>query len=161
MITPISYGALRNRNFLFKCARRSIFFQGVLISMLIPLLAHGSPLASPVICEEVSAHCLQKKDWDNLACIDEAHERSDRKLNQVYRRLVKSKRSEEFIGNLREAQRAWISSRDADCLLESGSHPGSGWSWSLNQTRCLFQKTCNRTKYLLGFSAFPVTPSPP
>jgi len=86
-------------------------------------------------------------------CNSEAHQKADRLLNEIYQSNVsRLKRANdanslETIKRLQAAQRAWITSRDADCQL-SGTTMLGGSGESTIITGCLYFKTAERVKYL-------------
>lgn len=60
----------------------------------------------------------------------------DKKLNQTYQAILRDLSPEQQV-QLKEAQRAWLKMRDADC------------SWAFVDNRdCLIDRTINRTKEL-------------
>lgn len=62
----------------------------------------------------------------------------DKELNQVYNRLLGNLGDEEKT-YLKEAQRAWIKTRDNDCK----------WAF-VDKRDCLIDRTVNRTEELMG-----------
>lgn len=87
-----------------------------------------------------------------IACLFEAHEKADKLLNVVYQALVKTNEQDSEDGKernlrLRNAQRAWIPARDADCLLEGATMlNGSGENVMIQG--CHYRKTVERVRYL-------------
>jgi uncharacterized protein YecT (DUF1311 family) len=76
-------------------------------------------------------------------CIDTEYAYQDRRLNQVYRRLIASLPKAEA-ARLRERQRAWIGQRDRDC--DPGAAPGQGQL--LGADGCRVRKTAERAAQL-------------
>lgn len=76
-------------------------------------------------------------------CIDTEYAYQDRRLNQVYRRLI-ANLPEAEAARLRERQRAWIGQRDRDC--DPGAAPGQGQL--LGADGCRVRKTAERAAQL-------------
>ncbi|QWP79467.1 DUF1311 domain-containing protein [Lysobacter sp. K5869] len=76
-------------------------------------------------------------------CIDAEYAYQDRRLNEVYRRLI-ARLSKAEAARLRERQRAWIKQRDRDC--DAGASPGQGQS--LDADGCLVRETAERAAQL-------------
>jgi len=76
-------------------------------------------------------------------CIDAEYAYQDRRLNQVYRRLIARLPKAEAT-RLRERQRAWIGQRDRDC--DPGAAPGQGQL--LDADGCQVRKTAERAAQL-------------
>ncbi|WP_206410867.1 lysozyme inhibitor LprI family protein [Lysobacter enzymogenes] len=76
-------------------------------------------------------------------CIDAEYAYQDRRLNQVYRRLIASL-PKAGAARLRERQRAWIARRDRDC--DPGAAPGQGQL--LGADGCRVRKTAERAAQL-------------
>ncbi|MGL5061997.1 MAG: lysozyme inhibitor LprI family protein [Microcoleus sp.] len=89
------------------------------------------------------------------ACIRLRYEASDKKLNEVYKKLVAALGGEEK-ALLVDAQLGWIKLRDKTCEFEVfRNRGGTGYSGFLNE--CLDRMTKQRTsqleKYLNGFNS--------
>src|SRR5262245_49391885 len=65
-------------------------------------------------------------DLSRPDCIEQALERADRDLNEVYASLIKNS-TESRAQELRETQRAWIETRNRTCRLPRGSTTGEEW----------------------------------
>lgn len=76
-------------------------------------------------------------------CIDAEYAYQDRRLNQVYRRLI-ARLPKAEAARLRERQRAWIGKRDRDC--DPGAAPGQGQL--LGADGCRVRKTAERATQL-------------
>jgi len=93
--------------------------------------------------------CIDKASSaaDTRECIGEELEYQDFLLNKYYKVLKKQVKSKEGIKVLRNAQRAWIKYRDANCEFEAFSmRNGSGWSTL--HLDCLNTMTTQRAKEL-------------
>ncbi|BAV98444.1 lysozyme inhibitor LprI family protein [Lysobacter enzymogenes] len=91
-------------------------------------------------------HCLDASSGVTPTmqdCIDTEYAYQDRRLNQVYRRLIASLPKAEA-ARLRERQRAWIGQRDRDC--DPGAAPGQGQL--LGADGCRVRKTAERATQL-------------
>lgn len=101
--------------------------------------------------------CLSAEGGDSTAgmmgCYLEGNEKADALLNEVYQKALRELRrggdedSKEILARLRVAQRAWIPSRDADCLLEATSMLG-GSGENVVIITCHYAKTVARVKFL-------------
>lgn len=102
-----------------------------------------------------SGFALANKECDSAAtqtelnqCTAQAYQAADDELNAVYQTLVSS-----LLGNpaslekLREAQRAWIGFRDAECAFESSAVEG-GSAQPMVRNGCLETLTQNRSDRL-------------
>ena len=79
-------------------------------------------------------------------CAAERLKHADTKLNRVYQAQQRRLRTEESKTRLREAQRAWVSFRDKDCLYQAGLPSGSGWA--LDDLSCRQVRTEQRIREL-------------
>ncbi|WP_462383550.1 lysozyme inhibitor LprI family protein [Pseudomonas sp. Marseille-QA0892] len=83
---------------------------------------------------------------DLNACTDQAYRAADLALNQTYQTLRK-RLSENGRTKLKDAQRAWISFRDAECtFIASGMEGGS--AQPMVHSSCLTNLTRERTETL-------------
>lgn len=81
-------------------------------------------------------------------CSAQAYQSADDELNEAYQALVsKLEASPATLEKLREAQRAWISFRDAECALESSGVEG-GSAQPMVRNGCLTTLTKQRTERL-------------
>ena len=85
-----------------------------------------------------------------IGCTAQELEAWDAALNEAYDAL-RARHDGTRATALRDAQRAWIAKRDADCaflasIFEGGSHAG------LEQTSCLMSETAKRTIVLRGWT---------
>jgi len=104
------------------------------------VLAHGSSLARAKDCSSLNTQTAM-----NL-CEGDNFKQADAELNAVYVKLL-SKISVTGQSKLREAQKAWIKYRDAQCEFDTmGTTGGSIHSMMLWQ--CLTDLTAQQTKRL-------------
>lgn len=82
-------------------------------------------------------------------CAGRTFQAQDSALNQLYPRVIAALDSAQ-VARLREAQRAWIRLRDADCELEASEFEGGSMRPMLHSF-CLAYATQERIKYLRGF----------
>jgi uncharacterized protein YecT (DUF1311 family) len=120
--------------------------------VLVVLLA----LSSPSYAEESAAAAA----CDNLAtnaqsgCLEKLANAADGKLNEVYRRAVKTIESSdpdysaEWKTELKKAQQAWIVFRDTDCGALTGYEWGHGTGMGAATEHCILEKTEQRTRDL-------------
>jgi uncharacterized protein YecT (DUF1311 family) len=82
------------------------------------------------------------------ACIDRERSVWDDILNETYRRLGEKLDAKQK-AKLRDAQRAWIASRDATCQFYWDYYQGT--MASPMASSCVNRETARRTLFLLGF----------
>lgn len=81
-------------------------------------------------------------------CSAQVYQSADDELNEAYQGLVrKLEASPATLEKLRDAQRAWISFRDAECTLESSGVEG-GSAQPMVRNGCLATLTKQRTERL-------------
>jgi uncharacterized protein YecT (DUF1311 family) len=89
-------------------------------------------------------------DLATLDCLRAEHARADAELNRIWPRVLADAPSggdpEMQRGAIRDAQRAWIIFRDADCA--AASTLGIPRYWEMNRLRCLVDHTRARTASL-------------
>lgn len=95
---------------------KKIFASIILIAGLIPLMSANA--------QDAKINCAGSRDsMSNLEmtfCAAQDYNAADRELNRVYRLVLSENQSEANL--IRQAQRVWISYRDADC-----NAVGAGW----------------------------------
>lgn len=129
---------------------RSLLLSIVLVAILFTTSVFAqqphSQIAQQINCDRPQG------DVEVRACIRLRYEASDRRLNEVYKKLVAALKAEEK-ALLSEAQLGWIKFRDKTCEFEVyRNRGGSGYEGFLN--KCLDRMTIARTaeleKYLNG-----------
>jgi uncharacterized protein YecT (DUF1311 family) len=106
------------------------------------LFAASPPLhAQPSRCMDEARTQLAMNE-----CAGEEWGQADSVLNAVYAQVVAEVDSIQ-LPLLRDAQRAWIRLRDADCQVEAAEFEG-GSMQPMVETLCLAQETRRRTEYL-------------
>lgn len=116
--------------------------------------AAGSSAGSPLACGDVPIESLRR------ACLTDALSSADRQLNDAYQRSVQNA-PDAIRKALRDAQRRWIASRNAQCQFnEKGLEDRAAWLDAAvkdpARADCLIQQTTNRTRDLSAQEA----PSP-
>ncbi|MNR93275.1 hypothetical protein D3C72_243260 [compost metagenome] len=117
----------------------------VLTSLL--LLTAGSALAQDqALMQEALKDCDKNQLTMNM-CASHRYSQADQTLNQQYKKLMAQ---QDAVGKqrLRDAQRAWISFRDKDCLANNGLREESGSIWPLLHFSCLERHTVQRSEDL-------------
>lgn len=109
------------------------------IAALLLLVAPAALRAQPSACMDRA-----RTQMDMNACAADALGRADSVLNAVYARVVAQVDSAQL---LREAQRAWIRVRDADCALDAAAYAG-GSIRPMMEMMCLADETRRRTAFL-------------
>jgi uncharacterized protein YecT (DUF1311 family) len=118
------------------------------------LIASGLLLGTPAVAaadNEMSKEYLTCIDKSNgvtsemLDCISAELMRQDARLNENYKRLM-SKLSAKRKEGLREAQRAWVKFRDANCGFYYD--PDGGSAARLASNNCILSATANRATEL-------------
>ncbi|MBI3677243.1 MAG: lysozyme inhibitor LprI family protein [Proteobacteria bacterium] len=104
------------------------------------LLFDGPVYAQKLDCKNAVAQ------QDMNICVDEDFKKSDAKLNAIYRALMGKLEGKEK-DELKAAQRAWLSYRDAECTFTIRENEG-GTIYPMMWSGCLKQKTDVRIKEL-------------
>ncbi len=118
--------------------------------------------ASLLVIPAPSAIAADDVDCDNAAsqmemdvCASDAFKAADRTLNATYRKLM-AKLDADGQGYLRDAQRAWVSFRDKECVSRTGGGPDrEGSIWPMIYTDCQTELTNERIKALEAQVACP------
>jgi len=117
----------------------------ILASVL--LVVSASAVAQdPAVMQEALKDCDKNQMTMNM-CASHRYSAADKTLNQQYRQLMAQ---QDAVGKqrLRDAQRAWISFRDKDCLANTGLREESGSIWPLLHYSCLERHTVQRSEDL-------------
>ncbi|SNY98236.1 lysozyme inhibitor LprI family protein [Halomonas sp. hl-4] len=108
----------------------------------IGLLVSSSVVTADAGCDNESTQLALTE------CSAQAYQSADDELNEAYQALVsKLEKNPATLEKLRDAQRAWISFRDAECALESGGVEG-GSAQPMVRNGCLATLTQQRTARL-------------
>ena len=110
---------------------------------LLPVLfAAGLAAATPA-----HADCADPQDQAEInQCMGSDYREADEKLNRTYKELVGSI-DDNWASALRDAQRAWVTFRDAECEFQSMGWAGGSGRPAV-QAGCLTRVTNERTKVL-------------
>ncbi|MFJ4145323.1 lysozyme inhibitor LprI family protein [Pseudomonas sp. NPDC089734] len=76
----------------------------------------------------------------------------DAELNRQYKAQMNWLKTPARKQALKDAQRAWIAFRDADCLYQVGKAEDSGSIWPLSQAQCLAAHTRVRVEQLKAYA---------
>src|SRR4051812_10899539 len=90
---------------------------------------------------------LKDCDKNQLAmnvCASYRSDLADKALNEQFRQNLTALKDAQAQTRLREAQRAWITFRDKDCLADTGPREESGSIWPLLHFSCLEKHTIRR-----------------
>src|SRR5256885_10303883 len=112
--------------------------------LLVCLLAGGPTLAQKKSKSAPCANASSQADMND--CWGREYKAADATLNQVYRQLVALTDDEEK-SQLKEAQRAWLKYRDANCDFVADQYKG-GTMRPMIYAICLEDMTRNRTAEL-------------
>ncbi len=119
---------------------------------LAALLALSSPSAAQE--SAAAAACDQLATIAQSGCLEKLANAADVKLNEVYRRAVKSIESSdpehatEWKAELKKAEQAWIAFRDTDCGALTAYEWGHGTGMGAATEHCILDKTEQRTREL-------------
>jgi uncharacterized protein YecT (DUF1311 family) len=117
---------------------------GIWLAAVLPLLlASGAARADEADGIDCN-HAVAQQEMN--ICADKDYRKVDAVLNAVYRDAMKGLEDHDR-GLLREAQRAWIKFRDAECTYTSASNEG-GSIYPLVYSGCLTELTKARIKQL-------------
>jgi uncharacterized protein YecT (DUF1311 family) len=114
-------------------------------------------LCSPSYAREsaAAAACIALAPAAQSGCLEKLATAADARLNEIYQRAVMmidksgSDNVAEWKAELKTAQQAWISFRDADCGALVGYEWGHGTGMGSATESCLLQKTEQRTRDLM------------
>ncbi len=113
------------------------------------IIIASSFLAIPIKAQNPNINCADKDQaMSNLEltfCAAQDYAASDRELNRVYRKVLSENPNE--VNIIRQAQRAWISYRDAECNVVSVQY-GNGTGRPMAVTLCKKDLTDERARRL-------------
>jgi uncharacterized protein YecT (DUF1311 family) len=118
----------------------------ILASVL--LVVSASAIAQdPTVMKEALKDCDKNQLTMNM-CASHRYGIADQALNQQYKLTMQAQQDAAAKQRLRDAQRAWITFRDKDCLANTGPREESGSIWPLLHYSCLERHTQHRTEDL-------------
>lgn len=128
------------------------WISGLAVALLLGVGAGWAPAqAAPLDCSQISV----SEQVDR--CVQQDKERADDALNQRYQALLERVHNlypssllqeQEYLGKLKNAQRAWIKYRDSTCVLEAFEvEPGKPAHVTLINL-CVTRLSNERTHYL-------------
>ena len=113
-------------------------------------------LALPLVLFAASAadrDCNNPMDQSTMnICADKDYRAADKKLNDVYSKVMTALDDAGYRAKLKTAQRAWIQYRDTECTFEVAENEG-GSIYPLVYAGCLTRLTGARTKELQAYLA--------
>jgi uncharacterized protein YecT (DUF1311 family) len=109
--------------------------------MAIPAVAKDAPLYKTEDCGKYMAQ------MDLNQCAGGNYQSADNALNATYKRIMASKIDQASKDKLREAERAWIKSRDKQCKEDAAPDEG-GSIYNMDLSNCLEDKTSARIREL-------------
>jgi len=124
---------------------------------LLPALLVWLALCAPACAQDSSAAAAACDKLATIAqsgCLEKLANAADAKLNEVYRRAIKTIESTdpdhaaEWKAELKKAQQAWIAFRDADCGALTGYEWSHGTGMGAATEHCILDKTEARTREL-------------
>ncbi|MFS0851177.1 lysozyme inhibitor LprI family protein [Novosphingobium panipatense] len=117
--------------------------------MILPIL---------LLASEPTTDCANAMTQTDMnVCSYRDFQSADRVMNEAWRRAAAAAKATDQQGpggnftRLLDAQRKWLTWRDAQCLAENGPREESGTIWPLQQNGCLRELTEARTKQLRGY----------
>lgn len=117
-----------------------------LLAGLLLLVSGAAWAQDQALLQEALKDCDKNQLTMNM-CASHRYTTADQKLNQQYKQLV-AQQDATGKQRLRDAQRAWISFRDKDCLANTGLREESGSIWPLLHYSCLERHTVRRNEDL-------------
>lgn len=84
---------------------------------------------------------------DMNICADKDYQTADRKLNDVYRKVMTALGDAGYRAKLKTAEKAWIQYRDTECTFEAAQNEG-GSIYPMEYSSCVTRLTGARTKEL-------------
>jgi uncharacterized protein YecT (DUF1311 family) len=110
----------------------------------------ANALALALLPALAEAACEGLDHLAELDCLQSEYRLADDELNRIWPRVLAEAPSggdpEMHRQAIRDAQRAWIAFRDADC--EAASMVGIPYYWGMNSLHCLIDHTRARTEAL-------------
>lgn len=117
-----------------------------LLAGLLLLVGGAAWAQDQALLQEALKDCDKNQLTMNM-CASHRYITADQKLNQQYKQLM-AQQDATGKQRLRDAQRAWISFRDKDCLANNGLRQESGSIWPLLHFSCLERHTVQRSEDL-------------
>lgn len=113
-------------------------------------------LSAPTAAQEpdATAACNKLATIAQSGCLEKLANAADAKLNEVYRRAVKTIDSSDpehgaaWKAELKKAQQAWIAFRDADCDALTAYEWSDGTGMGAATENCILEKTEARSREL-------------
>ncbi|RBA24648.1 lysozyme inhibitor LprI family protein [Herminiimonas fonticola] len=112
------------------------------------LALSGSAIAQTQGLLQESLKDCDKNQLTMNVCASYRFDLADKVLNEQYKQNLAALKEGPAQTRLREAQRAWITFRDKDCLADTGPREESGSIWPLLHFSCLEKHTVRRAEDL-------------
>jgi len=130
--------------------KRSTLTLGIFALISVGVTHADVPPSEPSQYSQAYNACMDKASSTTsmVECIGAEHNAQDAKLNAAYKTLMGAL-SPDRKKQLREAQRAWIAYRDANC--EFYFDPDGGTIARLQANQCMLSMTAQRAAELEGF----------
>ncbi|MBL1176522.1 lysozyme inhibitor LprI family protein [Pantanalinema sp. GBBB05] len=120
------------------------------VSTIVMLL--GSVSLLPARAQSPKPNCKNPQSQVEMNyCAAEQAKASDRKLNQVYQKVLAGYKGTAMADQLVDAQLAWIKFRDTNCKFAMNRFQGGSMA-SLVYSTCVDRMTQDRTQELEGFT---------
>lgn len=121
-------------------------------TLAVVALGGAALLAGPALAQDGPDCNDAQTTADMVTCADRDYKAADKELNEVWRTTLsvveQAQKLEggtvDLVGKLRDAQRAWIAFRDAECALEAAQVAG-GTMEPVVKITCLHDLTTRRT----------------
>jgi len=111
-------------------------------------------LALPLVLVAASAadiDCRNAMDQNTMnMCADKDYQAADKKLNELYAKLMTALDDAGYKAKLKAAEKAWIQYRDAECTFETAENEG-GSIHPLVYSGCLTRLTDAHAKELQNY----------
>jgi uncharacterized protein YecT (DUF1311 family) len=98
-----------------------------LLLAVVPAAAVAAPTSKQI--DSTLTACLSKSEGVTIRmkdCLSDAYQAMDARLNTVYQRLLKQLSHSESASLLRDAQRKWLSYRNAESKFANATDPNQG-----------------------------------
>lgn len=114
---------------------RDLVFFLLPVAIAWPVFSQVAPICEPTI--NPACNCeSSRNELERSFCFAAKRDLADKRLNTLYASLAK-RLSPEGRARLRDAQRAWLKFRDAECLYAvGGPSPGIGSGWNSQMAIC-------------------------
>lgn len=116
------------------------------------MIGLGMFMALGIGCSAQAEDCDANQAAMNQ-CASKAYAALDAELNKAYKAQMSYLTTAERKRALQDAQKKWISFRDADCQYQVGKREDGGSMWPMSQAQCLAEQTRVRVEQLKAYTA--------